>query len=277
MNGGEMAWNRETPWRQGHFISRKAVKALKLLDSKITESSCAVVISHDCDLVQDIQVEPYVEVIAGRIVPKGDGNYYWAKSPRTLHIEMQKNGTPAVVELNATGKRIIAKEDLAPFLPEPEHSFPRDSLIALRAWLSLRYSRDAFPDRFVEIMKDSGVDTRLVKILKTTGSLLSDVFFDLDEGRLESHADGSPYSLKVVLVHPPGEFPEQTANKVGIIETTISDLFEKKCFDQQTEQWNGIALKQCMSISEDDLSVGQAKKLKQWRLEHLSLRNGVVQ
>ena len=56
------------------------------------------------------------------------------------------------------------------------------------------------------------------------------------------------------------------------LETEISNLFEKKYFDQKTGQWNEIALKDCMSISEDDLSVSQARLLTQWRLEYMTIR-----
>ena len=56
------------------------------------------------------------------------------------------------------------------------------------------------------------------------------------------------------------------------LEIQIADLFEKKYFDQTTGKWNGVALKQCMSISEDDLRVSRARLLTQWRLEYMTLK-----
>jgi hypothetical protein len=56
------------------------------------------------------------------------------------------------------------------------------------------------------------------------------------------------------------------------LEADIEDLFSKKHFDQATGKWNGVALKQCMSISEDDLRVSRARLLTQWRLEYMTLK-----
>jgi hypothetical protein len=78
--------------------------------------------------------------------------------------------------------------------------------------------------------------------------------------------------LKIVLAYPPGDDPEQAADDVEKIETAITALFEDKHFDQGSRKWNGIALKQCMSISEDDLPVSKARLLTQWRLEYMTIK-----
>jgi hypothetical protein len=56
------------------------------------------------------------------------------------------------------------------------------------------------------------------------------------------------------------------------IETAITTLFAEKHFGQAAGKWNGIALKGCMSISEDDLTVSKARLLTQWRLEYVTLK-----
>jgi hypothetical protein len=96
-----------------------------------------------------LQIEPSVEVIVGRHLPKGNGNYFWAKAPRTLHVDVLQNDAAAVIELVATTKRLIPKKALAVFLPDTTYSFPGKSLSALRSWLGVRYNRAAFPDTFV--------------------------------------------------------------------------------------------------------------------------------
>ena len=52
----------------------------------------------------------------------------------------------------------------------------------------------------------------------------------------------------------------------------VTNLFAEKHFDQGTGKWNGITLKQCMSISEDDLTVIKARLLTQWRLEYMTIK-----
>ncbi len=275
MDGVAAIWTRNTPWRQGLVLTEEAIQALGLSHPETPDSTCVVVISHDCDLANDaLQMEPDVEVIVGRHLPKGDGNYFWAKAPRTLHVDVLQNDIAAVVELVATAKRLIPKQALAAFSPDVSYSFPSKSLSALRSWLGVRYNRAAFPDQFVDRLSQSKVDKRLAKIIEPVGNLLSAVYFDVDGGKEIDHSDGSPYELKIVLAYPPGDDPEQAADEVGKLENEIADFFEKKHFDQATGKWNGIALKACMSISEDDLRVSRARLLTQWRLEYMTLKTG---
>jgi hypothetical protein len=273
MDGMAAIWTRNTPWRQSHALTAEAIHALGLSHPETPDSTFVVVISHDCDLANDaLQIEPDVEVIVGRHLPKGNGNYYWAKAPRTLHVDVLQNDTVAVVELVATAKLLIPKQALAAFSPDAAYSFPGKSLSALRSWLGVRYNRAAFPDPFGYRLSQSKVDKCLAKIIEPVGNLLSAVYFNVDGGKEIDHSDGSPYDLKIVLAYPPGDDPEQTADEVEKLEISIEDLFSKKHFNQATGEWNGIALKACMSISEDDLSVSEAKRLTQWRLEYMTLK-----
>jgi hypothetical protein len=266
-------WTRNTPWRQGHVLDANAMRTLELTHPDTPDSTCVVVISHDCDLANDaLEIEPNVEVIVGRRLPKGDGNHFWAKTPRTLHVDVLQNGVGTVVELIATAKQLIPKRALASFIPDPTHSFPGRSLSALRSWLSVRYSRAAFPDEFVNRLSESKTDKRLAKIIEPVGHLLSAVYFDLDGGKEVDHSDASPYELQIVLVYPPGDDPENVVGEVEKLETAIERLFAEKHFNQATGKWSGIALKTCMSISEDDLTVANARLLTQWRLEYMTLK-----
>lgn len=266
-------WTRDTPWRQGHVLTTEAIEALGLSHPETPDSTCVVVISHDCDLANhDLQVEPNVEIIIGRHLPEGNGNYFWAKTPRTLHVDVLRDDAPAIVELAATAKGTVPKEALAAYAPDTAFSFSGKSLSVLRSWLGVRYNRTAFPDPFVNRLSQFKVDKRLAKIIEPVGNLLSAVYFDVDDGKEIDHSDSSPYELKIVLTYPPGDDPEQVALDVEKLEIEIVDLFEKKHLDQATGKWNGIALKACMSISEDDLRVSRARLLTQWRLEYMTLK-----
>lgn len=199
-------------------------------------------------------------------------SYFWAKAPRTLHVDVLRGDAAAVIELVATSKRLVPKQALATFAPDTAYSFSGKALSALRSWLAVRYDRAAFPDAFVDRMAQSKVDKCLTKIIEPVGNLLSAVYFDVDKGMDIDHSDGSPYTLKIVLAYDPGEDPEQAADSLEKLEAAITGEFEKRHFDHALGQWNGIALKTCMSISEDDLRVGQARKLTEWRLEYMTLK-----
>jgi hypothetical protein len=266
-------WTRDTPWRQGHFLTPEAALALGLSHTESPDLTCVVVISHDCDLANEaLKVEPDIEVIVGRRIQKGDGNYFWAKAPRTLHIDAQHRGSGAIIELVATAKRAIPKQVLAAFTPDTSYKLPGKSLSALRSWLGVRYNRAAFSDPFVTRLSQFKVDKRLAKIIEPVGNLLSAVYFDVDSGKEIDRSDGTPHELKIVIVYPPGDDPEQAADDAEKIERAVTNLFEEKHFDQASKKWNGIALKQCISISEDDLPVSKAKLLTQWRLEYMTIK-----
>lgn len=264
-------WTRQTPWRQGHILTGEAAKILGLQHPQSPQETCVVVIGHDCDLVNDaLQIEPNVEIIVGRCLTKGDGNYFWARAPRTLHFDALKNGAPVVIELVATAKDQVEKQALAAFAPDSAYVINGQSLSALRAWLAVRYNRTAFPDHFVNLL--SKANKGMVKLIAPMGNLLSAVYFDLDRGQKCDHSDGSPYELNIVLVHPPGDDPDATADQVDTLATNIADLFGEKYYDKNSGQWSSIALKSCIAISEDDLTVSQARLLKQWRLEYMTLK-----
>jgi hypothetical protein len=260
-------WSRETPWRQGHVLCAKARAALKLhhVDA---DATCVVVISHDCDLASDdLHAEPYVEIIIGRVVSAANGNYSWGKAPRTLHLVTQRSGAPVTVELVTTSKGLVPKSTLASFKPDAAFALDGKGLGILRSWLSSRYNRAAFPDTFVRRMDKSGVSKRIAKKLEPHGALISFVYFDLDGGQALERPDGEPYELSIVLVYPPGDDAEASAEAADELAEAVEEDCEAKLQDNKQ-----IILKRCIAISEDDLPVSRARVLTHWRLEHMTLK-----
>ena len=96
-------WTRDTPWRQGHVLPLEAIQTLRLAHPDAPDSTCAVVISHDCDLANDdLQIESSVEIIIGCHPTKVDGNYFWAKNPRILQLDVLRGGTPVDADRKLT-------------------------------------------------------------------------------------------------------------------------------------------------------------------------------
>lgn len=268
MNDGQPQWSRETPWRQGHVLCEKALAALGLSHAADANATCAVVISHDCDLANhNLQLEPDVEVIVGRVVAAANGNFSWGKSPRTLHLPMQFNGAMVTVELVATDKRLMPKGELVGFKPDGAFALDGKGLAVLRSWLSARYNRAAFPDAFARRMDDTKVGEKIDKVVKPHGELISFIYFDLDGGRMLERPDGEPYELSIVLVYPPGNDPEASADRADKVAAQVKEACEARLGDKKA-----IVLKRCFAISEDDIPVSEARVLTQWRLEHMTLK-----
>jgi hypothetical protein len=139
------AWERDTPWRQGHVLPQEAVS---LLLPDLTETVIVIVISHDCDIAQDPAVEPTVEVITGRPVREVDGNFTHAKNARRLHLTFSRGTKQLSVELEASRKTAIEKHQLRHFRPVETVQMTAAERTILQRWLAARYRRAAFPDEF---------------------------------------------------------------------------------------------------------------------------------
>ncbi len=267
--GAHQPWTRHTPWRQGHVLPPEALTHLDLAEAGQTEGVRAVVISHDCDLANDdLNAEPDVEVLVGRVAAVLNGNFAWGKSPRTLHLSVQKGAGTEVLELVQTNKRSVPKAELAKFVPSAEHAMDQKGLSTLRSWLGTRYNRAAFADTFVKRLGTAKADERLAQLLKSSGDLISYVFFKMEGGHTVERQDGDPYIFGIVLVFPPGEDAEASADRAdALAEKTKSDL------QGRLRDPSALVLRSCEAISEDDITVAQAKVLTQWRLEHMTLRS----
>jgi len=268
MPGGQLkGWERNTSWRQGHVLDAHAVAALGFGHEGDVASTVVMVISHDCDIASDnLAVEPDVEVIVGKLLPGGpDGNFAWGKSPRTLHLQMLKDGAEATVQLVTTNKCMVPKTELAQYEPASEFFLDGRGLGVLRSWLSARYNRSAFSDAFVNRMKSTDLESKLAKTIEPHGALISFVNFDIDEGEVVERSDGDPYSLGIVLVYPPGDDPDAAADAAEAVVESVEKICEK-CLKDGAQ----IVLKRCIAISEDDISISQSRLLMQWRFEHMT-------
>lgn len=262
-------WNRETKWRQGHVLQPDAVAYFGLGISADNGSTRVVVITHDCDLANDdLDAEPHVEVIVGCVVPKANGNYTWGKAPRTLHYTVQRNGASEIIELVATKKSSILKEKLANFDPDLQLNIDVRNLAVLRNWLSVRYNRAAFADEFVNRMKSTKADEKIADVLKKKGESVSFTYFDVDGGKCIERESGDPYKLKVVLVFNPGDDPESAADKADDVAQTVETALRRRL----PEDGQSIQLEACFAVSEEEITVSQARVLSHWRLEYMTHR-----
>lgn len=258
---------RNTLWRQGCILPQEAVREFGLDNHANSDEVCAVVITHDCDLASSSSVEPDVEVIPGRVVSVLNGNYAWAKSPRTLHFTANHSGERVVIELLSAKKSLVSKDVLHAFNPDSSYSLDGRQLNVLRNWLASRYQRAAFPDCFVDRMKATKAEVKLGKKIEMHGAAISFVYFDLDQGAMLERAEGEPYELSVVLVFNPGNDPVAAADAADAAALEIEQVLES-CFTDAAL----IQLHACFAVSEDDLTVSQARVLTQWRLEHMTFR-----
>ena len=114
-------WDRDTPWRQGFFLSDEDIYRLGLGSSDSPEKTVAIVATHDCDLPQAPEVEPTFEIVCGKFIEALDGSLTHTKSPRRLHLEVDvRAASKRPIELLATSKRFLDKEILPTLSINPD-------------------------------------------------------------------------------------------------------------------------------------------------------------
>lgn len=265
-------WNRDTPWRQGHLLGKDAIEALRLRHHSAPDQTLAIVASHDCDLAQEPESEPVVEVIVGRLIADKDGNCTHAKNARKLHVGFAGSAV-FWVELEATAKSQIDKLTLNEFAPRADAHLSPENHAIFQMWLASRYRRSAFPDEFERRLtaKEFKLHEKIAKAVRPHGELIAGVFFDVDEGaEVTRNGPGDTYMLDITILHaadPDFVAAEKAARNAA---NAIEQAFKDKLFDP-TKTWQQIELRYCDAVSESVLTYQQFKQLKRWRLEHISL------
>jgi hypothetical protein len=263
---------QNTDWRQGDVLTTDGARTLGLAHPESADDTAVVIISHDCDIVQNNNVEPTIEAIIGREIDKPDGNYSNAKGARTLHLPFTAGSDSSIlIELSATLKRQIDKSALFAQKPTVTVKPSLDERRILQRWLAIRYFRSAFPDEFVARLDKYGIDERIKKIFATSQSYLTAIYVDLDEGReIEREGEQDLYLLSIYLVHTIEPDLVAAAAAAQAVKAQIDDLFERRC--KKNGQWVGIQLEGCYVYSMTEITLDVADKLKRWNTDYLSLR-----
>lgn len=263
-------WDRDTPWRQGNLLGSDAIEALKLSHPESQEKTLVVVATHDCDLAQQPNVEPRIEVVVGRLADI-DGNYAHAKNARRLHVEFS-GAAPFWAEFDAIAKVSIAKIDLLPFMPRTNAHLTPENHATFQMWLANRYRRSAFSDEFERrLTQETKLAEKIAKAIKPHGELIAGVFFDVDGGEeVTRNGAADTYTLDITILHT-AEPDFMAADKAATAAAkTIETAFKEKLF-APTKKWEHIELRSCEAVSESVMSYLVFKRLKRWRLDYISL------
>lgn len=268
---------RDTDWRQGDLLTHEAAVALGLVDGA-DDGHRVVVITHDCDLPHES--ESCVEVIVAAVVvqdPKPDPQLSYAKNPRRLHLPYQgADNAQLILELRHVDRRSVPKGDFAERAVK-DHGFllPVETKRVLKQWLAARYGRPAFPNAFEQrLRKRSGkntVEQRIAKILEPDAKHLVGLFFDLGEQRSAEAGDGEPYALSVSVVYDGTEGGTDARVAAERVAGQLRELFETTYGKPHVA--TEIALDVCEAVADTYLTLADLRRVDQWRLEYLSLRD----
>ena len=264
---------RDTKWRQGDLLTDKEAHAIELVET-LNSNRRVVLISHDCDLPND--TETFVEVIVGSLVQSPDLMLANARNPRRLHLKFVSDaGEDMCVELRHVDRQQVSKAVFSTIgARDGNFLLPADEKRALKQWLAARYGRPAFPNAFENRLRKTvgkkSVEYRIAKTLEPESSYLVALFFDLGEDKAIELKDGDPYFLSVSVVYDAtegGSNARASAEKVaGELRTLFVQAYGTP--DSATE----IALDACNAVADTFMTLADLRKVDQWRLEYISLR-----
>jgi hypothetical protein len=261
-----------TNWRQGHVLADEAAAQFGLVSTAGSNNTVVVVVSHDCDITADAAREPLIEVIIGRRIDRlgADAN---AKTVRRLHLPFLQGDAEVPVELEITTKTALKKEAVLAAPPRADLTLSPKARITLRHWLAARYNRSAFPEEFEARLKakPAKLNEKIVKAMNEASEHVLAVYFDLDKGEEnERNGPDDVYELTITLLYDSEEDEEAAHAAAEKAADAIETAFEAAMFFNG--KWRDIELLSCDTVSDNAMSVAGSRMLKQWRLDHMSLK-----
>lgn len=261
-----------TEWRQGHVLADEAVAEFGLISSAGPDNTVVVVVSHDCDITADAAREPLVEVVIGRRIDRlgADAN---AKTTRRLHLPFFHGDTEVPVEFEITTKTSLKKQAFLAAKRRADMTLSAKARDTLQRWLAARYYRAAFPEEFEARLKakPAKLSEKIVKAMDDAGEHVLGVYFDLDKGdEYERSGPDDVYDLTITLLYD-SERDEEVAHAAAQkAADAIEWAFEAALYFNG--KWRDIKLLSCEIASDNAMSVAASRMLKQWRLDHMSLK-----
>lgn len=256
-------------WRQGSIAQEKNVSSL--LDGKagITEQLgnelILVVASQSCDIAYDnIKDDPFVEFSVGRVIDSQEGNFTFNKNPRILHTELLCKTENAdlcesiFIELRASDKIQISKQQLGGFFPDQKKFLANNRLDSYVHWLAARYTRPALPTTFNDQIRKADPKNKLKSKAKSIDSLLSGIYVEIiPDAEL---SDGQSY----------------TVNLLGLVAADFTGDIEKA--EKVIGEYAGVMQTAGMDVftsiqREDQVSIATIKRFKRFYYDDLSFKN----
>jgi|WetSurSiteA1Bulk_404760.scaffolds.fasta_scaffold00219_13 hypothetical protein len=196
-------------WRQGCLIQPN--NAQQIIESSIdyynkgaSPDTWLVILTQDCDLVRNTDVEPFVELLALQTLSNKPSNPMKGQSARTLHLTFKIDNQIYWFECCIHDRFRIKKNALCGAGCNTKLVFQENELRLLRQWLARRYTRAAFPDNFEKYLASTKDPVK--KLFKSAAAkLISTVYIAIDNEEAGMDED---YVIHVILTVLAEDFEE---------------------------------------------------------------------
>jgi hypothetical protein len=196
-----------------------------ILPTSVTTDGKLIVLSHDCDLVNEsYEAEPYVEFLVA--IPKEtkdrNGVLFNGKNPRKLQFLAQVNGEERLYEIDIHAKYRVERRILEKGSKDTSIIIRERDVMIIAKWASRRYSRPSVPSAFMD--RISPVKDKIFKKMKRDGEHIGHVLLAFNT--VEELADDKPYRVILWVAVDPEvcESDAQEQRAIGVV-TELRKLF----------------------------------------------------
>lgn len=251
-------------WEQGLILfgeNKDAILSHATEQFTWAKSSDALLLfSQDCDILHpSLDYEPFAEFFCIRTIDFLDCSIAYGKNPRRLHLCCDSS---IFFEVIISHHIRIHREFLADIsCTQPRIVLAEKSHTILLSWMSKRYSRPAFPDRFNDyIAKIKHIDTKL-KTLNARYPFLKRIFFLVEPDREVAPDQQYKLAIQVLL---DGRAPMSNTNLKCQIESEICKVFSNA----------NIFIKDVSCVYEDEMTLYELNFYKVWDKDYITNRYG---
>ncbi|HMJ10177.1 MAG TPA: hypothetical protein VK524_02170 [Polyangiaceae bacterium] len=238
-------------WRQGSVLQSDLADRVATPEfPDWSEQHRAVVLSHDCDVVNaSYDLEPTVELIRAMVVSDADNLLRHGRNPRRLQTE---DSSGSLLDFSIHDRWTVRRSELESSAPSAELSIQEDSLHVLVEWVAKRYTRAAFPDAFND--RTRSANKKLQQELKKNGELITGLFLAISPKEECSPDQNYQVALRVTAAK---ETLALRTREINLVRTTnlIADAL-RSC--------KGIDVVEAELVSETLFTLADLRYFQRW-------------
>ena len=258
---------RTSGWRQGSFVGRDDTETLldKSIDQVPSQRETPlrlVVVTQNCDLVQEPNIEPFAELILCREIAEAEPLYENGRNPRLLHIQAIGSRKPDQwLGISIHDRFRVQKITLVDLAVDQSTQLRDHDVRLLSRWIAKRYTRPAFPDELNQRFKT--VDGQLERLFKSKdGQIVTGIYLDVSD---EEHSQDTPYTISVRITAKAEVWDNHS------LRTALQN-FEQR-LSSILDGCTGIAIAEddIQTLPEEDLTLADLRRFKRLDRDYRSL------
>lgn len=270
---------RAEGWKQGCLIHPNNAEqitsaSIDFYNKDPSSDTWLVVLTQDCDLVRNIGVEPFVEILAIQKLSNVPNNVMRGQSARFLHLAINIEDEFHWFECNIHDRFRINKESLCGLDCDTALIFEESELRLLRQWLARRYTRAAFPDHFEKYL--ASTQGRVKSLFKSPeAKLISTVYIAIDN---EDAGPDEDYFIHVILTALAEDFDDaEKRDLIGDFEERFISVFKGRphiCFAlKNPDDPDSYDVR---VLPEEDITLSMLRKYKRFDADYRSVDDDAI-